>query len=133
MIGLVSKLGRIPDQQTALAFAGIDAWSKADPAPCLDVELSEAYHDYGTGSEPEQAAALKTLIRLAGQGRYYRSESDHPVLEALDVRARLMSISDALLLDAVRLERKRGCSWTYIGSELGVSRQAARARFAHRI
>jgi ATP-dependent Clp protease ATP-binding subunit ClpA len=51
---------------------------------------------------------------------------------AIAVVADVTAISDRLLDHFVAQSRQAGCSWTDIGARLGVSKQAARQRFAQR-
>ncbi|GAA4088491.1 Clp protease N-terminal domain-containing protein [Actinomadura miaoliensis] len=48
---------------------------------------------------------------------------------AADIAGRLQALADDLVEDYVEHCRLHGCSWTDIGSALGVSRQAAQQRF----
>jgi hypothetical protein len=50
---------------------------------------------------------------------------------ALAVGAELASGADELIGQFVTEARQAGCSWTEIGQRMGVSKQAARQRFAH--
>jgi hypothetical protein len=61
-----------------------------------------------------------------------RAGDDDPA-HAIERAARLVDRAELVLLRAVALERARGCSWQTIGDELGISRQAAHERFAHRL
>ena len=45
----------------------------------------------------------------------------------------LRRLADRLELAAVNVAVKRGWSWTDVASALGVTRQAAHKRFAHRV
>jgi len=49
---------------------------------------------------------------------------------ALSVSEELQSTADELVAHFVMQGRQQGCSWTEIGARLGVSKQAARQRFA---
>ncbi len=51
-------------------------------------------------------------------------------LRAVAVAADTLATDEARLTEAVEIARARGRSWTRIGLALGVSRQAARQRFA---
>jgi len=51
-------------------------------------------------------------------------------LRAVAVAADTLATGEARLTEAVEIARTRGRSWTRIGIALGVSRQAARQRFA---
>jgi len=51
-------------------------------------------------------------------------------LRAVAVAADTLATDEARLTKAVKIARVRGRSWTRIGLALGVSRQAARQRFA---
>ncbi len=51
---------------------------------------------------------------------------------ALTVCEELASCADELIGQFVEEARCAGCSWTEIGQRIGVSKQAARQRFAHR-
>jgi hypothetical protein len=51
---------------------------------------------------------------------------------AIDVAAEAAAVGDRLLDHVVAQTRQVGCSWTDIGARLGVSKQAARQRFAAR-
>lgn len=51
-------------------------------------------------------------------------------LRAVAVAADTLATDEARLTEAVEIARTRGRSWTRIGIALGVSRQAARQRFA---
>ena len=53
-------------------------------------------------------------------------------LRAVAVAADALAADQARLTEAVEIARARGRSWTQIGIALGVSRQAARQRFADR-
>jgi len=70
------------------------------------------------------------------QAAHARATSDDPldVLDAVLTLARDVSArSDAAVDQAVRQAREAGYSWTVIGERLGVSRQAARQRYADRL
>lgn len=51
-------------------------------------------------------------------------------LRAVAVAADTLAVDEARLTEVVETARARGRSWTRIGIALGVSRQAARQRFA---
>lgn len=51
-------------------------------------------------------------------------------LRAVAVAADTLATDEARLTEAVEIARARGRSWTRIGLALGLSRQAARQRFA---
>jgi len=51
-------------------------------------------------------------------------------LETIAVAAEMARSDEARLRDAVEVARARGRSWNHIAVALGVSRQAARQRFA---
>lgn len=51
-------------------------------------------------------------------------------LRAVAVAADAVAAGEARLTEAVEIARAHGRSWTRIGDALGVSRQAARQRFA---
>lgn len=53
-------------------------------------------------------------------------------LRAVAVAADTVAIDETRLTEAVEIARARGRSWTRIGIALGVSRQAARQRFANK-
>jgi len=50
--------------------------------------------------------------------------------EALEELVRLRSVVDQAITDAAQGLHDRGHSWTWIGGVLGITRQAARQRFA---
>ena len=83
---------------------------------------------------PTVLQALAAVAQLAQLGRYYSKGRHHDRLAfALATRERLAASSDALLLDAVIEARRNGHTWDYIGDSLGLPRQNAYRRFAHRI
>ncbi len=51
-------------------------------------------------------------------------------LRSVAVAADILAVDEARLTEAVEIARAHGRSWTRIGIALGVSRQAARQRFA---
>ena len=71
----------------------------------------------------EQAAALDPATTPVE-----RTDDLRAVAEAADA----VTADQARLREAVSLARARGRSWNYIALALGVSRQAARQRFADR-
>lgn len=70
--------------------------------------------------------ALAAAIRGRGPGALDRVE------RALGVSRELTSAADELIDRFVGEARAAGCSWTEIGQQIGVSKQAARQRFAER-
>lgn len=71
----------------------------------------------------EYAAMLSRMIRSYGRRVAEADEVD------LGDMARLSAELDAAMATAVRGMRERGVSWAYIGSGLGITRQAAQQRF----
>lgn len=55
---------------------------------------------------------------------------DHYEGHDLAALAELRDVVDQALVEAVVGMRAQGCAWSVIGSELGISRQAAHERFA---
>ncbi len=65
-----------------------------------------------------------------------RADSPDPLVlleTAMTVAGETGEATDALVEHYVRAARAAGLSWTLIGERLGVSKQAARQRFAHRV
>ena len=77
-------------------------------------------------SQTENAAAwlLSSAERELGEGNFYAAVSD-----LLDVQRE----AERLMLRAVQGMHGQGKSWDYIGAQLGVTRQAAHERWAHRL
>lgn len=73
---------------------------------------------------PDMAAFVtrvaKAMVRRAGEGD----------LEALSAVTAMSTAVDQAMTDAARAAHAAGYSWTQIAAELGISRQAARQRFA---
>ena len=111
-------------------------WNLADavavqgnPAPVDTIERRRAM-----GQPPTEAEALDAVAALAQAGRYYSKGRHHDKLAfALATSERLTAQSDEMLLNAVIAARKDGRTWDYIGEALGLARQNAYRRFAHRI
>jgi hypothetical protein len=75
--------------------------------------------------------SLPTLVEAVKQGA-----ADSPldrIGAALMVSEELTSGADELIGHFVAEARQAGCSWTEIGQRIGVSKQAARQRFAQRL
>src|SRR5262249_26340287 len=66
---------------------------------------------------------LASPIDAAGPGHPDRLRA------AADTAAQLRGLGDALLDRYVQAARAEGCSWTEIGTTLGVTKQAAHERF----
>src|SRR5258708_31016283 len=77
--------------------------------------------------EVVNAAALADAVRERAPG-----EPLDRVEAALVVSQELASGADELIGQFVAEARRAGCSWTEIGQRIGVSKQAARQRFAPR-
>lgn len=78
-------------------------------------------------AETERAEEL--LDRLnPGTADVEHTDDLRSIAEAADA----MASDEARLTEAVERARAHGRSWTRIGVALGVSRQAARQRFAHK-
>src|SRR5260370_19637035 len=77
--------------------------------------------------EVGNAAALADAVRERAPG-----EPLDRVEAALVVSQELASGADELIGQFVAEARRAGCSWTEIGQRIGVSKQAARQRFAPR-
>jgi ATP-dependent Clp protease ATP-binding subunit ClpA len=75
--------------------------------------------------EVVDAAALADMVR----GRAPGAPPDR-IEAALAVSGELTSGADELIGQFVAEARQSGCSWTQIGQRIGVSKQAARQRFA---
>lgn len=77
-----------------------------------------------TYEAPEMGAMLKrfarAMVRRAAEGD----------LEAVSVLAEVHVAFGDAIADGARAAHERGYSWTEIGRELGITRQAARQRFA---
>ncbi|MDF3284984.1 hypothetical protein [Gordonia sp. N1V] len=102
---------------------------KRNPAPADAFERRRAMVQ-----PPTEAEALDAVAVLAQAGRYYSKGRHHDRLVfALATSERLTAQSDEMLLNAVIAARKDGRSWEYIGEALGLARQNAYRRFAHRI
>ncbi len=82
-----------------------------------------------TGNETEQAA--RRFEQLAGTLDPATVEVEHTDdLREIAAAAEAVRADDARLREAVIFARARGRSWNHIALALGVSRQAARQRFA---
>lgn len=100
-----------------------------NPAPVDAIERRRAM-----ARPPTEDEALDAVAVLAQAGRYYSKGRHHDQLAfALATSERLTAQSDEMLLNAVIAARKDGRSWEYIGDALGLARQNAYRRFAHRI
>ena len=75
--------------------------------------------------ESVDPAGLEAAVRRAAQG----DELDR-VEAALAIGAELVATTDTLIGEFVSEAREAGRSWTEIGARMGVSKQAARQRFA---
>lgn len=77
-----------------------------------------------TYEAPEMGAMLKriarAMVRRAADGE----------LEAVSVLAEVHTAIGEAIAEGARAAHARGYSWTEIGHELGITRQAARQRFA---
>jgi hypothetical protein len=82
-----------------------------------------------TDSEIEQAAGRFEQLADALDPRTAVVE-DTDDLRAIAAAAEAVRADDARLREAVHLARAHGRSWNHIALALGVSRQAARQRFA---
>lgn len=76
------------------------------------------------GDHTEYTAAVARMIRAAG--RRYADADPVDLVELVQLHDAL----DDALVTAVRAQHAQGQSWTDIGRALGVTRQAARQRFA---
>ena len=75
--------------------------------------------------------AVVSVSELAGLVRQRAPAAPGDRIEAaLAVSAELTSGADELIGHFVAAARQAGCSWTEIGQRIGVSKQAARQRFA---
>lgn len=73
---------------------------------------------------PEIGAMLRRMARAMVRRA---AEGD---LEAVSVLAEVHTAIGEAIADGARAAHARGYSWTEVGAELGISRQAARQRFA---
>ncbi|RPA65829.1 hypothetical protein EF294_03575 [Gordonia oryzae] len=137
----VEKYGILPDQPTAAEALAIDTHGRWDAAgrPVLeDRDLYDALWAYqdalDAGAGASLRSALQALSDLAAEGRYFSLGRRHDqLLAALATSERLNQASDQILLQAVQSARDAGMSWDYIGDALGIARQNAYRRFAHRV
>jgi len=74
---------------------------------------------------------LPALVEVVGQRA--ASSPLNRIEAAVAVSAELVSGADDLVGFFVAEARKSGCSWTEIGQQIGVSKQAARQRFARQL
>jgi hypothetical protein len=74
---------------------------------------------------------LPALVEVVGQRA--ASSPLNRIEAAVAVSAELVSGADELVGFFVAEARKSGCSWTEIGQQIGVSKQAARQRFAQQL
>ena len=75
-------------------------------------------------TENVETDLLVSAERELREGNFYAAASD-----LLDVQREV----ERLMLRAVQGMREQGKSWDYIGAQLGVTRQAAHERWAHRL
>lgn len=66
-----------------------------------------------------------------GEGPDVATEVSHADLQALLLARRSAEAADAALASTVRAARAHGLTWEAIGAVLGVTRQAAHAKYAH--
>ncbi len=84
-----------------------------------------------TDREIEQAA--QRFARLANELDPETVQAERTDdLREIAAAAEAVRADDARLREAIALARARGRSWNHIGLALGVSRQAARQRFANK-
>ncbi len=67
-----------------------------------------------------------------GEGPDVIAEIDGAAFDALMAARRAEDAADEALTHAVADARRHGLTWAAIGAALGVSRQAAHAKYAHR-
>ncbi|UEA61094.1 hypothetical protein LK459_09890 [Gordonia otitidis] len=136
----VDKYGVLPDQVTAASLLAIDTyghWNRAGKPVLEDRDLYEALWAYADAIDHSDAGwieSLDELARLAAEGRYYsQGGRNDDLLAALATSRRLAAASDEILLAAVQSARDAGRSWDFIGEALGIARQNAYRRYAHRL
>lgn len=92
----------------------------------------EVAREQGVSEPTPQARAF----REKWNAEYERQRQERIAKKDLDDIAEIMADkaeTDAHLVETVRRARQNGHSWTKIGKVLGVSKQAARARFQAKV
>jgi len=85
-------------------------------------------------SDEELGAAARRFEELAGELDPATAHvEDLADLRAIAEAAELTRRDEAVLTERVALARAHGKSWNHIATALGVSRQAARQRFAGKV
>lgn len=85
-------------------------------------------------SDEEIQQAAKRFERLADRLDLERAEvEDLSDLLAVATASQAVQDDEARLREAVRAARARGRSWNQVATALGVTRQAARQRFADKV
>lgn len=112
-------------------------WNRAGKPVLEDRDLYEALWAYADAIDHSAAGwieSLDELARLAAEGRYYsQGGRNDDLLAARATSRRLAAASDEILLAAVQSARDAGRSWDFIGEALGIARQNAYRRYAHRL
>ncbi|MHB2023791.1 MAG: hypothetical protein ACYCO3_10745 [Mycobacteriales bacterium] len=80
--------------------------------------------------DPALVGAIRVLHEVLREARVQLDNRPDSLLAALQAAGQISERLEWLLLSLVGEARANGSSWAQIGSSLGVSKQAAHARFA---